>query len=135
MNPRLPINPARNQSLRRALAKTRPAAVPGTRAVITVAAAAIALAAFVLPAQAATRPGPPSGRATEAGAPRGRTSAEPAARMRAACPRARPGQARCLALYRPQATVNRAIAAGASGPAAQPQGWGPQAIESAYQLP
>jgi len=135
MNPRSPINPARNQSLRRALAKTRPAAVPGTRAVITVAAAAIALAAFVLPAQAATRPGPASGRATEAGAPRGRTSAEPAARMRAACPRARPGQARCLALYRPQATVNRAIAAGASGPAAQPQGWGPQAIESAYQLP
>jgi len=84
MNPRLPINPARNQSLRRALAKTRPAAIPGTRAVITVAAAATALAAAILPAQAATRPGPASGPATEAGPPPARASTPPAARMRAA---------------------------------------------------
>jgi hypothetical protein len=31
--------------------------------------------------------------------------------------------------------VNAAIAAGASGLATQPQGWGPRAIESAYKLP
>jgi subtilase family serine protease len=52
-----------------------------------------------------------------------------------ACLPPRPGHARCLVLFRPQLAVNRAIAAGLQGPAAQPQGWSPRAIESAYQLP
>lgn len=64
-----------------------------------------------------------------------RLSRPPSSRLRAACEPNRPGQARCLTLYEPQTAVNRAIAAGLSGPAAQPKGWGAQAIESAYKLP
>jgi hypothetical protein len=141
MNLRLPASPARTQPARPAVPKHRPAAAPSTRAVTAAIAAAIAAAAAivvagaVLPAQAATRPASAGGPAAAAPAALGRASATPAARMRAACPRARPGQARCLALYRPQVTVNQALAAGARGPAAQPQGWGPGAIQSAYQLP
>jgi hypothetical protein len=52
-----------------------------------------------------------------------------------ACPLPRPGHAQCLVLFRPQAAVNRAVAAGVAGPAGTPQGWGPQAIEAAYKLP
>jgi len=52
-----------------------------------------------------------------------------------ACPLPRPGHAQCLALFRPQTAVNRAIAAGVTGPASTPRGWSPRAIESAYQLP
>jgi hypothetical protein len=55
--------------------------------------------------------------------------------LRAACPPTRPGQLRCLALYRPQAAVNQAIAAGQHGPAARPRGLTPQQLEAAYRLP
>jgi subtilase family serine protease len=64
----------------------------------------------------------------------------PGAAERAACPRARPGQLRCLTLYAPQLAVNRAIAEKAAGkrvPAwsTVPKGWGAKDIESAYKLP
>jgi subtilase family serine protease len=55
--------------------------------------------------------------------------------MRAACGPAGPRQARCFALFAPQAGVNSAIAAGQAGPAAAPKGWGATDIEAAYQLP
>jgi subtilase family serine protease len=55
--------------------------------------------------------------------------------MRPACPTARAGFERCLTLWRPQAAVNRARAAGVRGAAAQPAGWGPADIEAAYKLP
>jgi subtilase family serine protease len=59
---------------------------------------------------------------------------------RAACPVARPGRVRCLTLYVPQISVNRAIAEQAAGErvpagAATPKGWGATSIESAYRLP
>lgn len=57
------------------------------------------------------------------------------ARMRAACPTARPGYARCFALYRPQTSVNRAIAAGIAGRPSRPIGLTPKQIEAAYRLP
>jgi hypothetical protein len=59
----------------------------------------------------------------------------PGAAPRAACPVARPGYARCFALYSPQVRVNRAIAAGLTGAASRPAGWGPAALRSAYKLP
>jgi hypothetical protein len=55
--------------------------------------------------------------------------------MRAACPAAPPGQVRCFALFAPQERVNAAIAAGVTGAAAAPSGWGATDIESAYKLP
>jgi hypothetical protein len=55
--------------------------------------------------------------------------------FRPACQAVPAGDVRCLALYQPQAAVNRAIAAGAAGPAARPRGWGPRQIEAAYRLP
>lgn len=55
--------------------------------------------------------------------------------MRAACPTAKPGYARCFALYRPQTSVNRAIAAGIPGQASRPIGLTPKEIEAAYRLP
>ena len=55
--------------------------------------------------------------------------------LKAACPVAAPRHARCLTLYRPEVAVNRALAAGVRGLAAQPAGWGARAIESAYKLP
>ena len=63
-----------------------------------------------------------------------------AARPRAACPLRGPRQARCYALYAPQVTVDRAIAARAAGrpvaaDATTPKGWGATDIEQAYQLP
>lgn len=58
-----------------------------------------------------------------------------AARMRAACPAANPGYARCFTLYRPQTSVNRAIAAGVPGRDSRPAGLSPKAIEAAYRLP
>jgi hypothetical protein len=70
------------------------------------------------------------------------TAARPAAAsprsgpvMRVACPAARRGYDRCFTLYRPETTVNRAIAAGLTGSASQPKGWGPRALEAAYNLP
>jgi hypothetical protein len=55
--------------------------------------------------------------------------------MRAACAPTGPRQARCFALFAPQARVNAAIAAGQAGPAAAPAGWGATDIEAAYKLP
>jgi subtilase family serine protease len=57
------------------------------------------------------------------------------AQMRAACPTAKPGYARCFALYRAQTSVNRAIAAGISGRPSRPIGLTPKEIERAYRLP
>src|SRR5215472_19350747 len=57
------------------------------------------------------------------------------ARMRAACPTAKPGYARCFALYRPQTSVDRAIAADIPGRASRPIGLTPEEIEAAYRLP
>jgi subtilase family serine protease len=59
----------------------------------------------------------------------------PIARMRAACPNAPAGYVRCFALYRPQTSVNRAIAAGVAGQASRPIGLTPKEIEAAYRLP
>jgi Subtilase family len=82
--------------------------------------------------------------ATGAGATAGVAARHPAATPRAACPPVAPGYARCLTLYTPQTSVNRALAAEAAGPAgpaaavapaATPQGWGAKSIESAYKLP
>jgi subtilase family serine protease len=58
-----------------------------------------------------------------------------AGRMRAACPAVPAGYERCFALYQPQVAVNRAIAAGLTGIAAHPHGWGARALEAAYRLP
>jgi hypothetical protein len=63
------------------------------------------------------------------------TAHAPTGGLRAACPAAPRGQARCYALFAPQASVNAAIAAGKTGTATTPQGWGANAIESAYKLP
>ena len=54
------------------------------------------------------------------------------AALKPACPVVPAGQARCFALYAPQAAVNAALTAGQ--PAA-PSGWGPQDVEAAYKLP
>ena len=80
-------------------------------------AAALSLAAAVMTA------GTPG--ASAAAGPPAPTARQPAAGMRPACAPARPGFARCYALWGPQATVNRAIAAGVTGAAARPKGWGP----------
>src|SRR6185312_5218036 len=50
----------------------------------------------------------------------------------AACPVAKPGQLRCLALYSRQSKVDAEIAPGT--PAA-PKGWGALDLQSAYKLP
>jgi subtilase family serine protease len=55
--------------------------------------------------------------------------------LSAACPPAPAGAMRCLALYRPQFAVNRAIAAGRHGASARPSGLTPRQLESAYRLP
>ena len=61
-----------------------------------------------------------------AGAAAAPASAARAARqapaMRPACPVARPGHLRCFTLYRPQAAVNRTIAAGIDGPGRPAEG-------------
>ena len=65
-----------------------------------------------------------------------RTAGAPACRGNEGGLCACPGFARCYALWGPQATVNRAIAAGVTGaPAATPKGWGAKELESAYKLP
>jgi hypothetical protein len=84
-------------------------------------------AARVQTVPAARRPLIGDGRLTDR--PAGR---ELAGRLRAACPRIRAGDIRCLALYRPQAAVNAALAAGRK---AGPAGLSPRQIESAYRLP
>jgi subtilase family serine protease len=90
-------------------------------------AVALSLAAAVMTA------GTPD--ASAAAGPSAPPARQPAAGMRAACAPARPGFARCYALWGPQATVNRAIAAGVTGAAATPKGWGAKNLESAYKLP
>jgi len=50
------------------------------------------------------------------------------ARLRAACPTAANGYVRCFALYRPEVSVNRAIAAGVAGKASKPIGLTPSEI-------
>jgi len=102
-----------------------------------VLAAAVALAAGLITAAApgaaaAAGPGVAAGPAAGRSA---RAMRGPATGMRAACPPARPRFARCYALWRPQSAVNRAIAAGATGAAATPRGWGARDLESAYKLP
>jgi subtilase family serine protease len=57
------------------------------------------------------------------------------AAMKSACPQPKPGFMQCFVLYEPQATVNRALAAGMVGPATMPTGLGPASIVSAYKLP
>ena len=68
------------------------------------------------------------------GAPAHAASPAPAA-MKAACRPARRGYERCLTLYRPQAAVNRALAAHVNGPAVLPAGLSAKDIEAAYKLP
>jgi subtilase family serine protease len=62
-------------------------------------------------------------------------AARPVPAMRSACAAVGPRQARCYALFARQASVNAAIAAGQTGPAAAPKGWGATDIEAAYKLP
>jgi subtilase family serine protease len=99
----------------------RPGRAAGTAAV------ALSLAAAVMTA------GPPG--ASAAAGPSAPPARQPAAGMRAACAPSRPGFARCYTLWGPQASVNRAIAAGVTGAAATPKGWGARDLESAYKLP
>ena len=89
-------------------------------ALASVVAVAPAAAAQATAAQATAAP------ATPGGAP---------ATLQPACAPAQFGYERCLVLFRPQFSVNRAIAAGVTGAAATPQGWGPRQLERAYKLP
>jgi subtilase family serine protease len=86
----------------------------GARTAVPAGASAVPAAAL----QAASRPSP----ATAGG-------------MRFACAPVPLGYARCFALFEPQAAVNRALAAGLSGPVSKPFGLTPRQIESAYRLP
>lgn len=71
-----------------------------------------------------------------AASPRPAHAASASARaLRPACPAAPFRQQRCLVLYAPQRSVNRAIAAGVTGQAARPKGWGALQLERAYRLP
>ncbi len=63
------------------------------------------------------------------------TPARAHATLRAACRPVPSGYERCLVVFRPQFSVNRAIAAGLTGTAATPKGWGPRQLERAYRLP
>jgi subtilase family protein len=102
----------------------------GTAAALLLAT--LAGAAALTPAAAAPRTAPVRAATVPRAAPV-RTVATP--RMRAACPRPRPGYAQCFVMFEPQVAVNAAIAAGVRSQAAEPKGWSPQAIESAYRLP
>ncbi len=64
-----------------------------------------------------------------------RPSPATGAGLRFACAPVPLGYARCYALFQPQTAVNRAIAAGLSGPVSTPSGLTPRQIESAYRLP
>ncbi|MBV9858451.1 MAG: S8 family serine peptidase [Streptosporangiaceae bacterium] len=101
---------------------------------VTTAAAAPAAATSA----AAARPGAAAAGAGTRGAATSHAATSQAAAApgyRMACPPARPGQARCYAMWAPQTPVNRAIAAGRTGSAATPAGWGAKDIEAAYKLP
>jgi subtilase family serine protease len=80
-------------------------------------------------------PASAASRAAGAVAPSAAAAAGAAPRMRAACPAVPAGYERCFALYQPQVAVNRAIAAGLTGIAAHPHGWGARGLEAAYRLP
>src|SRR5579859_1878157 len=88
--------------------------------------AALALAGVTLPLPAVLAV---SATATATASARSSQAARPA------CPAPRAGFARCFTLFRPQTSVNRAIAAGLVGMSARPQGLTPKAIEQAYRLP
>ncbi|MGN6793215.1 MAG: S53 family peptidase [Streptosporangiaceae bacterium] len=55
--------------------------------------------------------------------------------LRPACPAAPFGQQRCFVMFERETSVNRAIAAGVTGAAARPKGWGARQLEQAYRLP
>src|SRR5258708_30429218 len=90
---------------------------------VRVLAAGLALSTASLGAVAPAAPA-----AASAAAPRAGT-------LRPACPAAPFGEARCLVLYRPQTSVNRAIAQRLTRLAPPPKGWGPRHLEQAYRLP
>ena len=83
--------------------------------------------AAVSPARAAA-PSPLAGGAARIA----RLSAAARHGLQAACPRARPGDARCFVMAQPQFAVNQALAAGRT---TRPRGWTPQQLERAYRLP
>ncbi|HEV2373797.1 MAG TPA: S8 family serine peptidase [Streptosporangiaceae bacterium] len=107
------------------------------RAATTVTLATAVSGALAVPlAQASTHQS--GGRpvaAHRAGTPASSQAFAVPAGMKTACPAAPAGEARCFTFYRPQTSVNRAIAAGVHGKAAQPTGWSPQQIRAAYKLP
>src|SRR5260370_20971873 len=90
---------------------------------VRVLAAGLALSTASLGAVAPAAPA-----AASAAAPRAGT-------LRPACPAAPFGEPRCLVLYRPQTSVNRAIAERLTGLAAGPRCWGPRQLERDYRLP
>jgi subtilase family serine protease len=103
-----------------------PAPLLALAAGLAVAAMTTGAAAIGAPARPAHHPAP--------------ASRDSAARVRTACLPRGPRQARCFALYAPQVTVNKAIAARAAGRpvaagATTPKGWGATDIEQAYKLP
>ncbi|MGI9006673.1 MAG: S53 family peptidase [Streptosporangiaceae bacterium] len=57
------------------------------------------------------------------------------ATLRPACGPVPSGYERCLVVFRPEYSVNRAIAAARTGLAVTPKGWGPRQLERAYKLP
>jgi hypothetical protein len=121
----------RNNPGRRRRASRRPPLV----VIAALAVAASALAAAV-PASAVSRAA--SHRPLPAGHPAAAWRGSPP-RYRVACAPGGPRQARCLALYAPQAAVSAAIAARAAGRrvaagATTPKGWGATDIERAYKL-
>src|SRR5690348_1712687 len=73
--------------------------------------------------------------APAAATPRHLSPASSGAHLRHACPAAPFTRERCLVLYAPQRSVNHAIAAGETGAAAHPKGWGARQLENAYKLP
>jgi subtilase family serine protease len=108
---------SRRVSLRRLSGRTR--AAGSTAAVLVAVLTTGALGVQAVPAQAAQHHA---------------AGQEPA--MRRACPPSpAPGTATCFTIYRPQTSVNRAIAEGMTGKVARPQGLTPKQIESAYRLP
>lgn len=116
----------------------------GRISLVAATAVAVAGALAAAPASAGTlaRAAAPAGSAARAPAPAGAVPAasHPRSGVRAACGPARPGFARCYALWAPQRKVSAALAARAAGKrvprsATTPRGWGATSIESAYKLP
>jgi hypothetical protein len=76
-----------------------------------------------------------SAAAPAAASPSPAAASSGSATLSPACPAAPTGQARCFVLFAPQTSVNHAIAAGVTGAAARPRGWGARQLEQAYKLP